>query len=79
MTDQKYRFRVRRFEECGRPEKCGLCGLLVTPDSPVGLLPVAMDEDDARIARAQIAHWACIVSPKYADLLERLEVEIVIE
>jgi hypothetical protein len=79
MINQKYRFRVRRFEECGRPEKCGLCGLLVTTDSPVGLLPVAMDEDDARIARAQIAHWACIVSPKYANLLERLEVEVVIE
>jgi len=79
MINQKYRFRVRLFERCGRPEKCGLCGLLVTPDSPVGLLPVSLDEDDAHIARAQVAHWACIVDPKNADLLERLEVEIVID
>lgn len=77
MVDQQYRFRVRRFEECGRPEKCGLCGLLITTDSPVGLLPVEEDDDDSRIARASVAHWKCITSPKYADLLEKLEVEVV--
>lgn len=74
-----YRFRCRRFAECGKAEKCGLCGLLVTPTSPVGLLPVAKDDEDSHIARATVAHWECIVNPKNADLLEKLEVEIVLD
>ena len=70
-------FRVRRFEECGKAEKCGLCGLLITPMSPVGLLPVALDDDDAQIARAHPAHWECVTHPKHAVLLRSLGVEIV--
>lgn len=73
------RFRSRRFPECGQAEKCGLCGLLVTPASPVGLLPVGMDDSDARIARATVAHWECVVDPKYAELLNRLGVDVVVD